>query len=126
MSGRRIAARLIVAVFAWAHFAQAQQTTIHRIGFLSPVTAASMAQRVGAFRQGLHELGYVEEQNLKIEFRWAEGKDERLSSLAAELVRLKPAIMVTHGVLATVAAKKASASIPIVCLAWRFHFHEAG
>jgi putative ABC transport system substrate-binding protein len=67
-----------------------------------------------AFRGGLRDLGYVESQNLVIEFRWAQGKNERLPELAAELVRLKPDVLVTHGVPGTLAAKRATDTIPIV------------
>jgi putative ABC transport system substrate-binding protein len=67
-----------------------------------------------AFRGGLRDLGYVEGQNLVIEFRWAQATNERLPELAAELVRLKPDVLVTHGVPGTLAAKRATATIPIV------------
>ena len=67
-----------------------------------------------AFRQGLRELGYVEGQNIKIEYRWAEGKDERYAILAAELVSLGVDVIVAQGTQATVAAKQATNTIPIV------------
>jgi putative ABC transport system substrate-binding protein len=76
-----------------------------------------MAPRVDAFRQGLRELGYVEGKNITIEYRWADGRNERLRGLAAELAQLKVGIVVAHGVAATAAAQKASATIPIVCFA---------
>jgi putative ABC transport system substrate-binding protein len=74
-----------------------------------------MEARVGHFRQGLRQLGYLEGQNTVIEYRWANGKEQRLTDLAVELVRLKVDVLVSHGVLATQAAKRASATIPIVC-----------
>lgn len=73
-----------------------------------------MEARVGRFKQGLRQLGHSEGQNTAIEFRSAEGKQERLTDLAAELIALK-ADVVAHGVLATLAAKKASTTTPIVC-----------
>ena len=89
-----------------------QPARIHRIGILFPSSVYSA--RVEAFRQRLRELGYVEGKNIVIEYRYAEGKDERLPDLVAELVRLKVDIIVTIGPGATLAAKKASATIPIV------------
>ncbi len=95
--------------------AQAQQPArIHRIGILSPVSGSVFPARVEAFRQRLRQLGYVEGKNILIEYRYAEGKRERLPDLAAELVRLKVDIIVTIGPSATLAAKKASGTIPIV------------
>ena len=97
--------------------AEAQPERMHRIGFLSVASSSSMAARVDAFRQGLRELGYVEGKNIIIDFRWGDGRNERLPRLAAELVQLKVGIVVAHGVAATVAAQKASTTIPIVCFA---------
>ena len=102
--------------FSLANHALAQPTKTYRIGFLTPASAASIEDRLSRFRQGLQELGYVQGQNAAIEFRSAEGKQERLGELATELIRLKVDILLTHGALATLAAKKASTTIPIVCL----------
>ena len=88
-----------------------QPTKIPRIGFL---TGVSNAARAEAFRQGLRELGYVEGKNIVIEYRYAEGKLDRLPALAAELVRLKVDVIVTGGTTSTRAAKKATVTIPIV------------
>jgi len=94
--------------------AQAQQPArIPRIGILLPPSASFNSARVEAFRQRLRELGYVEGKNIVIEYRYAEGKRERLPDLAAELVRLKVDVIVTYGA-GILAAKKASATIPIV------------
>jgi putative ABC transport system substrate-binding protein len=82
-----------------------------RIGFLFFVTSPSLNE---AFRQGLRELGYVEGQNIVIEYRSADGKDERLPGLAAELVRLKVDVIVAASPPATEAAKRATSTIPIV------------
>ncbi len=90
-----------------------QPARIPRIGILIPSSASSFSARVEAFRQRLRELGYVEGKNIVIEYRYAEGKLERLPDLAAELVRLKVDVIVTTGP-AVLAAKKASATIPIV------------
>jgi putative ABC transport system substrate-binding protein len=94
--------------------AQAQQPgKVPRIGMLLPFGTSSHP-RVVAFRQGLHEAGYVEGQNIAVEYRYAEGKSERLSDLAAELVSLKVEIIVTWGEAAISAAKQATNTVPIV------------
>jgi putative tryptophan/tyrosine transport system substrate-binding protein len=108
---------LLVVILAPSDCMAAQQSKTYRIGFLTPASPISMEGRVGRFRQGLRELGYVEGQNTTIEYRWADGKEERLSDLAVELAGLKVDVLVSHGVLATQAAKRASATIPIVCFA---------
>ena len=89
---------------------------IHRVGFLSPTSASDAENpgRLGALQEGLRELGYMEGQNIVIESRWAEGKYERLSGLATELVRLKVDVIVTYAPPAIQAAKQATATIPIV------------
>jgi putative ABC transport system substrate-binding protein len=97
-----------------AHIVQAQTVTAHRIGFLSTASASSAAPRVEALRAGLRELGYVEGANLFIDYRWADGRDERLADLAVQLVALKVELIVTQGIVPTVAARSASTSIPIV------------
>ncbi len=94
--------------------AQAQQPTkVPRIGFLYAVSPPSVSDRVEAFRQGLRDLGYVEGKNIVLEYRYAEGKLDRLSELAAELVRLKVDVIVTGGT-STRPAKEATSTIPIV------------
>jgi len=90
-----------------------QKGKVWRIGFLGSASASGFAGRVDALRAGLRELGYVEGRNLVIEFRWAEDKYERLPDLAAELVRLKVDVIVTHGP-GIPAAKNATTTIPIV------------
>ena len=102
-------------LLAVAVIVEAQQAArIHRIGILNPVSGSFFSARVEAFRQGLREHGYVEGKNIFIEYRYTDGKGERLPDLAAELVRLKVDIIVTIGPGATLAAKKASGTIPIV------------
>ncbi|MGZ8483344.1 MAG: ABC transporter substrate-binding protein, partial [Candidatus Binatia bacterium] len=94
---------------------EAQQAgKIPRIGYLNATSASTSPARVEAFRQGLRELGYLEGKNIVIEFRHAEGKLDRLPSLAAELVRLKVDIIVSGGPATTRPAKEATSTIPIV------------
>lgn len=90
-----------------------QRAKAARVGFFSASNLGGLATRVEAFRQGLRELGYVEGRNLTIEYRWAEGRPERLPALAAELERLKVNVIVTAGPSATRAAKDAT-RLPIV------------
>jgi putative ABC transport system substrate-binding protein len=95
--------------------AQAQQPKkVPRIGYLSGVSPSAISDRTEAFRQGLRELGYVDGKNIVIEWRYAEGKPDRLPTLAAELVRLKVDIIVSLSASVTRAAKEATSTIPIV------------
>ncbi len=91
-----------------------QPTKSPRIGFLIGTSPSANAARIEAFRQGLREIGYVEGKNIVIEWRYAEGKPDRLPALAAELVRLKVDVIVTGAATATRAAKEATVTIPIV------------
>ena len=88
-----------------------------RIGVLVTPSPSSMSPNLEAFRRGLHEHGWLEGQNITIEYRWAEGQVERLPALAAELVRLKVDLMVVGGTQAIQAAKQATTTIPIVMAA---------
>ncbi len=98
--------------------ADAQQAgKVPRIGFLGTRTLSDTSPFLDAFRQGLRELGWVEGQNIVIDYRFAEGRFDRLPDLAAELVRLKVAIIVAAPTPAAVAAKKATETIPIVAIA---------
>ena len=102
-------------LFALCFSAQAQQPTkILRIGYLSSDSPSTIAVRIEAFRQGLREFGYVDGKNILIEWRFAQGKADRLRGLAAELVRLNVDVIVTSGPAATRAAKEATVTIPIV------------
>jgi putative ABC transport system substrate-binding protein len=87
---------------------------MHRIGWLSPASAADGLPNLEALRAGLRELGYVEGRNITIEARWADGRSERLPQLAAELVRLPVDVLCTAGSPASGAAKQATSTIPIV------------
>jgi putative ABC transport system substrate-binding protein len=104
------------AATAWplAVHAQRPARDVYRIGFLGAISAASHVSELEALRQGLRELGYVEGENTVIEYRWAEGKYQRLPELAAELVRLKVDVIITHGTPGSVAAKQATATVPII------------
>jgi putative ABC transport system substrate-binding protein len=104
-----------IVILASTHLAEAQQPTkIPRIGFLGATSPSVELARIEAFRQGLRELGYVEGKSIVIEWRWAEGKFDRLPELAAELVRLKVEVIVTGGSTSTGAAKKVTTTVPIV------------
>jgi putative ABC transport system substrate-binding protein len=98
-----------------SRIAEAQQTgKVYRISYLSPSSATATSRFTESFRQGLRELGWVEGQNIAIEYRFAEGQFDRLPNLAAELVRLKVDVVVAIATPAAVAAKNATATIPIV------------
>ena len=93
-----------------------QQSKVARIGFLAGDSPPDNPHRLQTFRDGLHELGYVEGKNLVIEYRWAEGHYERLPGLATELVRLPVDVIVAVGDPVIFAAKQATSTIPIVML----------
>ena len=98
----------------WGRGQAQQPTKVPRIGFLGATSASAISARLDAFRQGLRELGYVEGKNILIEYRYAEGKLDRLPELAAELVRLKVDVMVLAGPASIRPAKEATNTIPIV------------
>jgi putative ABC transport system substrate-binding protein len=105
----------VVVLLAVEVIADAQQPKkVPRIGYLNAVSPSNRSDRIEALRQGLRELGYVEGKNILIESRYAEGKLDRLPTLAAELVRLKVDVIVTSGPLPTRATKVATSTIPIV------------
>src|SRR5215468_5998875 len=110
---RRIGLVVGLALTIMAFAAAAQQATkIPRVGLIRPGTPPD--PYLEAFRRGLHDLGYVERQTVALEYRWAEGRLERLPRLAAELVQLKVDVIVTQGEEAARAAKNATRTIPIV------------
>jgi putative tryptophan/tyrosine transport system substrate-binding protein len=107
----------VVALLAAPLAAEAQQAgKVYRIGYLSVPTRASVEQVLQAFLRKLRELGWIEGQNLIIEYRWADGKVERLADLAADLVQRKVDLIVAPAGTAALAAKKATSSIPIVMM----------
>jgi putative tryptophan/tyrosine transport system substrate-binding protein len=99
---------------AWPLAARAQQSSIPVIGYLGPGSPQSDAFRLTGFRQGLKEAGYVEGQNLTIEYRWAEDHYDRLPAMAADLVRHQVAVIVATSALASRAAKATTTTLPIV------------
>ena len=118
ISRRRFLTSLVITLAPLGAAPGAQEykagKTVPRIGYLDGGPLSPNSVRIQAFRQGLRELGYVEGQNVAIEWRFAEGQADRLSGLAAELVRLKVDAIVTGGAGATRPAKEATATIPII------------
>src|SRR6476620_11112542 len=102
----------------WPRVPGAQQAgKVYRIGILQPVPRAQDGINFDALLQGLRELGYIEGQNLIIEFRSADGRDDRFPDLVTELIRLNVDLIVTRGTPAALAAKNATRTIPIVMAA---------
>jgi len=106
---------LATLILTPALLAEAQQSAkTYRIGYLSPVTLSSDSADIEAFRRGLRDLGYIEGQNIAIEYRFAEGKPDRLPDLMAELLRLKVDVIFARGTSGVQAAKKATTTVPLV------------
>jgi len=112
---RREFITLLGGAAAWPLAVRAQQPgKVSRVGFLGTSSPSLERHLVEAFLQKLRELGYVEGKTIAIEYRWAEGQDDRLPGLAADLASVKPDVIVTSGTPGTLAAKRATATIPIV------------
>jgi putative ABC transport system substrate-binding protein len=117
MKRRDFIALLGGAAASWPLAARAQRPAKPVIGFLGLASPSTFASRIEAIRQGLRDFGYVEGTNITIEYRWAEGRYERLPELAAELVRSNVDLIITHATPGSLAAKRATTTIPIVMAA---------
>src|SRR6266498_6121882 len=108
--GRRKFLATLGGAAAWPLAARAQQPAkLPTIGFLGPSTASFERASTDAFLQRLRELGWIENRTVAIEYRWAEGRDERFTEIAAEFVRLKVDVILTYGTPSSLAVKKATA-----------------
>jgi putative ABC transport system substrate-binding protein len=112
--GRRQFIPMLGGAVAWPLVARAQQPAMPTIGFLAPLTRSAQSDWTTAFVQRLRELGWIEGRTIAIEYRWAEGSNERFAEIAAEFVRLKVSVIVTGGTAPVIAAKQATSIIPIV------------
>ena len=102
------------AAIAWPFAVRAQRAPLPVIGLLGSDTAAAQVRWTTAFVQRLRELGWTEDRNVIIEYRWAEGRPERFAEIAAEFVQRNVSIILTHNTTPTLAAKQATSTIPIV------------
>jgi putative tryptophan/tyrosine transport system substrate-binding protein len=114
MTRREFIALLGGTVVAWPLAARAQPSKTPTVGFLGASTPAAAGQWIAAFAQRLRDLGWIEGRTIAIEYRWADGRNDRMAEIAAEFVRTKVNVIVAQGTPAALAAKNATASLPIV------------
>ena len=116
MKRRNFISLVGTAAVAWPFAARAQQQLAKRpiVGFLGDSTPLAESERAAAFARRLHDLGWIEGRTIAIEYRWADGRSDRLAEIAAEFARLKVDIIVTGGTPAVMAAKRAAPVVPIV------------
>src|SRR5262245_39598871 len=114
MSKKVVGLAICVLLLALCSSAEAQQPkNVPRIGFLGVSSSSAYSGYIEAFRKGLHELSYVEGQNIAIEYRYGDGKRDRLPDLSADLIRLRVDVILVSGSLAIGALKNATKTIPI-------------
>ena len=114
MRRRDILSLLGGAAVSWPMAGRAQQPAMPVIGFLGAQTPELFVSRLGAFHQGLKQTGFVEGRNVVVEYRWAEGRDDKLLDLASDLVQRQVAVIITSSTSSAIAAKAAATTIPIV------------
>jgi putative ABC transport system substrate-binding protein len=116
MNNKKLSALAVGAMlFALSFPVEAQHAKkVSRVGFISPSSFATAGPNLEAFRQGLHDLGYIEGENIAIEVRWAEGSAERVPDLIAELIRLKADVLLIGGAAGALAAKNTRVTTPVV------------
>jgi putative tryptophan/tyrosine transport system substrate-binding protein len=119
MRRREFITLLSSAAVTWPSATRAEQSPVPVIGLLGSGAASAQSEWTAAFLQRLRELGWSEGRNIIIDYRWGEGHTERFSEIAAEFVRRKVTLILTHNTPPTLAARQATSTIPIVRNGWR-------